>query len=75
MENQIYPCLNQIFSKHQCEFGKRYNAQHCLMTMIEKWRQFLDKMGHEGALLTDLSKVFDCIDHDYYMLMVLTMMR
>ena len=34
------------------------------MTMTGKWRQFLDKMGHEGALLTDLSTAFDCIDHE-----------
>ena len=32
--------------------------------MIEKWRQSLDNGGHAGALLTDLSKAFDCIDHD-----------
>ena len=32
------------------------------MEMIEKWREFLDIGVHAGALLTDLSKVFDCID-------------
>ena len=32
--------------------------------MIEKWRQSLDKGGHYGALLTDLSKAFDCLSHD-----------
>ena len=32
--------------------------------MIEKWRKFLDIAGHAGALLTDLSKAFDCIDHE-----------
>ena len=32
--------------------------------MIEKWRQSLDKRGHYGALLTDLSKAFDCLSHD-----------
>ena len=32
--------------------------------MIEKWRQSLDKGGNYGALLTDLSKVFDCLPHD-----------
>ena len=32
--------------------------------MIEQWRQSLDNGGHAGALLTDLSKAFDCIDHD-----------
>ena len=60
----MYPYLNQIFSKYQCGFRKGYNAQHCLMAMIEKWRKFLDIGGHAGALLTDLSKAFDCIDHE-----------
>ena len=31
--------------------------------MIEKWRTYLDIGGHGSALLTDLSKAFDCIDH------------
>ena len=64
MQNQMYPYLNQIFSKYQCGFRKGYNAQHCLMAMIEKWRKFLDIGGHADALLTDLSKAFDCIDHE-----------
>ena len=64
MQNQMYPYLNQIFSKYQCGFRKGYNAQHCLMAMIEKWRKFLDIGGQAGALLTDLSKAFDCIDHE-----------
>ena len=64
MQNQMYPYLNQIFSKYQCGFRKGYNAQHCLMAMIEKWRKFLDIGGHAGGLLTDLSKAFDCIDHE-----------
>ena len=64
MQNQIYPYLNQIFSKYQCGFRKGHNAQHYLMAMIEKWRKLLDIRGHAGVLLTDLSKVFDCIDHE-----------
>ena len=34
------------------------------MTMIEKWLKFLDIGGHAGAPLTDLSKAFDCMDHE-----------
>ena len=34
------------------------------MAMIENWRKFLGLGGHAGALLTDLSKVFNCIDHE-----------
>ena len=32
--------------------------------MIEKWRKFLNTGDYAGALLTDLSKAFDCIDHE-----------
>ena len=31
--------------------------------MIEKWKISLDKKGAAGALLTDLSKAFDCLNH------------
>ena len=32
--------------------------------MIEKWKEIVDDAGVFGALLTDLSKAFDCIPHD-----------
>ena len=32
--------------------------------IVEKWKEALDKGSLGGALLTDLSKVFDCIKHD-----------
>ena len=34
--------------------------QHCLLAMTERWEK-LDQRGLFGALLTDLSKAFDCI--------------
>ena len=54
--NQMYPYFDKQFSK--------FNFQHFFITMIEKWQRSLDSGGQEGALLTDLSKPFDCIDHD-----------
>ena len=32
--------------------------------MIEKWRKSIDEGGVFGALLTDLSKTFDCLPHE-----------
>ena len=54
---------NQItlFSKFQCGFRKGFNAQHCLLLMIEKWLKVLDNGGETGAVLRDLFKTFDRI--------------
>ena len=32
--------------------------------MNEKWRQSVDSGGQAAAVLTDLLKAFDCIDHE-----------
>ena len=38
-------------------------TQNCLLAMIEKLRKITDKKGIFVAVLTDLSKAFDCIPH------------
>ena len=53
-----------FFWKCQCCFQKGFNAQHCLITMTEKWQRWVDKGGQAGAFLTDLSRALDCIDHE-----------
>ena len=63
-EKEVNNLKITLFSKFQCGFRKGFNAQHCLLAMIEKWRKTLDKGGERGAVLTDLSKAFDCIDHN-----------
>ena len=50
--------------KYQCGFRKGFRAQHCLMTLLEKWKTRVDQKQICGALLTDLSKAFDCLPHD-----------
>ena len=64
MYNQISPYFDSVFSKFQCGFWKGFNAQHYLLRMVEKWRKTLDEDGEAGAVLTNLSKVFDRIDHN-----------
>ena len=33
--------------------------------MLEKWKSAVDNKKVFGALLTDLSKAFDCLSHDF----------
>ena len=61
---QMYKYFNHILSKCQCGFRKGFRIQYCLLVMTEKWRKYLDKGGISGAILTDLSKAFNCISHD-----------
>ena len=64
MEYQILKYMNNHLSTYLCGFRKGYSTQHCLMVMLEKWRKALDKRNFAGALLTDLSKAFDCLNHE-----------
>ena len=61
MFTQIGDFMENLFSKFQCGFRKGYSAQQCLNALI--WKSATDKGRSFGALLTDLSKVFDCLPH------------
>ena len=61
--NQLTMFFDKIFSKYQCGFRKGYSTQHCLLHLLEKWKRSIDDKAKFGILLTDLSKAFDCIDH------------
>ena len=61
--DQIQLFFDSLLSKYQCGFRRGYNAQHCLITLIEKWKKSVDNGGAFVALLTDLSKAFDCLPH------------
>ena len=45
-------------------FRKGFSAQHCLVSMLEKWKLAADNKKSFGALLTDLSKAFNCLSHE-----------
>ena len=47
-----------------CGFRKGYSTQHCLTVMLDKWNKAIDSGKLAGALLTDLSKAFDCLNHE-----------
>ena len=62
--DQIQLFFDSLLSKYQCGFCRGYNAQHCLVSLIEKWKKNVDNGGAFGVLLTDLSKTFDCLPHE-----------
>ena len=56
IENYLSPFL--------CGYRKGFNTQKALLRLIEKWKISLHKSGYAAALLMDLSKAFDTINHD-----------
>ena len=65
MYNQHSVFFDKIFSKYQCGFRKGCKVPHCLINLLEKWRQSRAKDLDFGALLTDLSSVR--LIYDYLM--------
>ena len=53
-----------ISSKYQYGFRKGFSTQQCLLALLQKWKRSIDRGKVFGALLTDLSKAFDCLNHD-----------
>ena len=63
IHNQLYQYFENALFPSQCGFRKGYSQQHGLLVLIEKFEQAIDTGNKFGALLNDLSKAFDCLDH------------
>ena len=61
--NQLSKYFDSLLAANQCGFRKGFSSQYCLLVMLEKFKEAIDRGNQFGALLTDLSKAFDCIDH------------
>ena len=70
--DQINDYFHPIFWKLQYGFRKRFNGQHCLLVLIEKRREVLDKWGYAGVLLSNLSKAFNCFNRALLLAKLLT---
>ena len=58
--------FKNIFNKQQYRFRKGYNTQQRLRKMLEQSKRSVNGGKVFGALLTDLSKAFDCLDHELF---------
>ena len=64
MQSQISTFIENNLYIHMCGYRKGYSTQHALLTLVEKWKKILDNHGYAGAIITDLSKAFDTINHE-----------
>ena len=61
---QMSSFFDNFLSKQPCGFRKGYCTQQCLLVLLEKWKRAVDSDQMFRALLTDLSRAFDCLDHE-----------
>ena len=64
MYNQIMSHIEKYLSPYLFGYRKGHSTEQCLTVMLELWKKALDRKGTAGAILTDLSKAFDCLNHD-----------
>ena len=57
MQKQIRAYMHKFLSPFLCGYRKGFCAQYALLSV-------LDKRGYSGAILVDLSKAFDTLNHD-----------
>ena len=56
--------METFLSPYLCGYRKGYSVQHALIALLEKLRLSLDSKGYGEAILMDLSKAFDTLNHD-----------
>ena len=64
MDKQINDYIEKFLSKYLCGYRKEYNCQIAMVSMIERMKMSRDKREYSGAVLMDLSKAFDTINHE-----------
>ena len=62
--NQLSEYSESFLSHVLCGFRKAYNTQHALFKLFQSWQKELDNEGFVGTILMDLSKAYDCIQHE-----------
>ena len=66
MQKQISDYIGKFLSPFLCGYRTGFSTQYALLTLIERWKFCLDKQRFAGALLMDLSKAFDTMNHEVF---------
>ena len=56
--------MENFLSPYLCGCRKNFNTQNALLALIDNWKKVVDNKGFGGAVLMDLSKAFDMINHN-----------
>ena len=66
IKDQLVLSMENNFSPMVSGYSKSYSTQHVITRIVEEWKEDLDENFVVGAVLTDLSKAFNCIAHDLF---------
>ena len=67
MQIQINDFIISFLFPYLYGYTNGFNTQHALLTLVQNWRKSLYNKGFGGAILMDLSKAFDTLNHDFLM--------
>ena len=76
LHKQMSLLVKEYLSAYLCGYRKGFSTKQALLSLLERWKNVLDKKGYGGAVLMGLSKTFDTfLNHELligqsYMLMV-----
>ena len=64
IKDQLVLSMESYFLPMASAYRKGDSTQRVIIRLVEEWREHLDENFVAGAVLTDLSKAFDCIAHN-----------
>ena len=64
MYNEILAYIAKYLFPYLFGFRKGHSTEQCLIIMLEFWKKTHEERKYAGVILTDLSKAFDCLNHN-----------